>query len=243
MTEAAWIVGFHAVQGLLKSGRPVEVIWIQAGRRDRRTQEICRLARERGIEVRFVPVARLKAVADGVAHNGCAARACPVPLRKIEDCLAHPEEAGRLLILDDVVDPHNIGAVVRSAAAFGIDGVILCGPSVPPLGGAAAKSAAGLLQAVPLIKAKVAGDVLRTLAEAGYWIFGADAEGTAVQRIEAPDRWALCVGSEERGLRAKTRHQVDEWVSIPMAPGVESLNVSVATGILLHALTAALPKG
>jgi len=237
MAGMDWVVGFHAVLGLLESGQAVEVVLIQDGRRDSRIRTIVSKARARGTDVRFVPSGKLREVAGSVPHNGCAARAGSVVLREIDDLIAPEGRPGRLLLLDDINDPHNLGAAIRSAAAFGVDGLIIAGPSAPPLGGAAAKAAAGHVHSVPLVRAKVAADVLVRLAGEGYWIFGADSTGEDLGRVKVPDRWVLCVGSEEKGLRAKTRHRVDEWVSIPMAPGVESLNVSVATGVLLYAMT------
>ena len=237
MLDGNWVVGFHAVLGLLESVQPIEVVWVQDGRRDERVRTVVSKARGRGVDVRFVPSGRLREVAVEVSHNGCAARSGPVPFREIEDCIAPEGLPGKLLLLDDISDPHNLGAAIRSAAAFGVDGLIIAGPSAPPLGGAAAKAAAGHIHRVPLVRTKVAADVLVHLAGEGYWIFGADSDGDDLSQVKVPDRWVLCVGSEERGLRAKTRHRVDEWVSISMAPGVESLNVSVATGVLLYAMT------
>ena len=241
MTGADWVVGFHAVLGLLEGGQAVEIVWVQDGRHDNRVRTIVAKARSRGVDVRFVPSGKLKEVAGTVPHNGCAARSGPVPLREIDDCIAAEGMAGRLLLLDDVADPHNLGAAIRSAAAFGVDGLIIAGPQAPPLGGAAAKAAAGHIHRVPLVRAKVAADILVRLAGEGYWIFGADATGEDLREVTTPERWVLCVGSEERGLRAKTRHRIDEWVAIPMERTVESLNVSVATGILLYQLCRGLP--
>ena len=234
MPDSDWVVGFHAVLGLLESGQEIEVVWVQDGRRDGRVRKIVSKARARGLEVRFVPPGKLKEIAGAVAHNGCAARGGPVPLCQIEDCIAPEGKPGGILLLDDVADPHNLGAAIRSAAAFGVDGLIVAGPSAPPLGGAAAKAAAGHIHSVPLVRSKVAADVLVHLAGEGYWVFGADSSGESLDLVKIPDRWVLCIGSEERGLRAKTRKRIDEWVAIPMAPGVESLNMSVATGVLLY---------
>lgn len=236
--DSRWTVGFHAVLGLIESDRAVELVWIQDGRRDARVRRVVAAARSAGIEVRFVPARTLHDVAGGVAHNGCAARTGPTEWSTLEACIAAEGEDGRLLLLDDVADPHNLGAAIRSAAAFGVDGVIVAGPSAPPLGGAAAKAAAGHIARVPLVRARVAADVLTRLATEGYWIYGADAAGEDLRRTEVPGRWVLCIGSEEKGLRAKTRRRVDEWLAIVMRPGVESLNLSVATGIFLFALGA-----
>jgi 23S rRNA (guanosine2251-2'-O)-methyltransferase len=236
MTDSGWVVGFHAALAALESGRPVEQLWLQDGRRDGRLGRLEAAARERGVPVRRVPKRRLDEVSAGQPHNGCAMRAAPVALRSVDELVAADGEPGRLVLLDAVDDPHNLGAVIRSAAAFAIDGVIIAGPSAPPLGGAVAKAAAGHLERVPIARANVAADALRTLRDAGYWVLGADMSGTPSLEIDPTDRWVLCLGSEQKGLRAKTRSAIDEFIAIPMAPGVESLNLSVAAGVLMYEL-------
>jgi len=234
--QIGWIVGHHAVAAALSGDRSVEVVWVQRGRRDHRVREVEELARTNGVPLKLVTRERLDALADGAPHNGCAARSAPVALRPLEDLLQKDDDSGRLLLVDDVIDPHNVGALIRTAAAFGIDGVIVAGPSAPPLGGALARAAAGQLERIPIARAKVAGDVLARLREHGYWAFGAQAGAMPAAEVSTTRRWVLCMGSEERGLRAKTRAAIDEWVGIRMAAGVESLNVSVAGGILLYEL-------
>jgi 23S rRNA (guanosine2251-2'-O)-methyltransferase len=238
---STWIVGYQAVLAALEGGRPIGLLWLQQGRRDRRVHRLVELARSRAVATRFVSRARLDECAGSVPHNGCAARCEPFPLLAVEDLIAAAGVAARLLLLDSVTDPHNLGAVIRTAAAFAVDGVVVAGVSAPPLGGAVAKAAAGQLERVRLARDQVAADALAALRDAGYWVLGADAAGQPVGSVRPVDRWVLCVGAEKRGLRAKTRHQVDEWVRIPMAPGVESLNLSVATGILLYELCARWP--
>jgi 23S rRNA (guanosine2251-2'-O)-methyltransferase len=181
-----------------------------------------------------VPKRRLDEVSAGQPHNGCALRGAPVALRRVEELVAADGVDARLVLLDTIDDPHNLGAVVRSAAAFGIDGVIVAGPSAPPLGGAAAKAAAGHMERVPIARVNVAADVLRALRDEGYWVLGAAMEGSASPDVDPTNRWVLCLGSEAKGLRAKTRSAIDEFVAIPMAEGVESLNLSVAAGVLMY---------
>jgi 23S rRNA (guanosine2251-2'-O)-methyltransferase len=241
MTETDLIFGFHAVLGAIESERPVEVVWLQKGRHDRRLQRLVDAARDRGVAVRWVPKKRLDELADAAPHNGCAARCGPVALARLDEVIAPDGHPGRVLLLDDVTDPHNLGAVVRTAVAFGARGVIIAGPSAPPLGDAAARAAAGLLGRVPLVRVNVAADALAHLRAEGYWVLGADAGGTPASDVTPIDRWVLCVGAEDRGLRAKTRSAVDEFIRIPIAEGVESLNLSVATGILLYHLCQVWP--
>ena len=195
------------------------------------------MARTRGVRYDLVPRTRIDGVAEGVAHNGCAIRSAPVAFVDLDDLVRDEGEPSRLLLVDDLSDPHNLGAVLRTAAAFAIEGVVIAGPSAPPLGGAVAKAAAGLLGRVPLVRGKVAADALVHLRDQGYWVFAAETGGTPLDEIQRSPRWVLCIGAEERGLRAKTRSQVDEFVAIPMADGVESLNLSVSAGILLWELS------
>lgn len=239
MTAGSWIVGVHGVLAALEGGRPVDLVWLQQGRRDRRMAAVAEAARQRGVPVRSVPRARLDEVAAGGPHTGCAARSAPIAFRSLEELVAPSGAPSRLVVLDHLLDPHNLGAVVRSAAAFAVDGIVVAGPSAPPLDGAAERAAAGHLGRVPLARVNVAADALRLLRDEGYWVFGADMTGTPVVEVTVPSRWVLCLGAEERGVRAKTRAAVDEWVAVPMAPAVESLNVSVTAGILLYALSTA----
>jgi 23S rRNA (guanosine2251-2'-O)-methyltransferase len=237
MGDELWTVGFHAVMAILEGGQPVDALWLQKDRRDRRMQKIKGIARSRGIRYDVVPRARLDKVSGGVAHNGCAVRSAPVDFVEIGELVQTADGPSRLLLLDDLEDPHNLGAVLRTAAAFAVDGVVIAGPSAPPLGGAVAKAATGLVGRVPLAREKVAADVLSRLKSEGYWVFAADAHGTPLDEVASSPRWVLCIGAEERGLRAKTRAQVDEMVAVPMAEGVESLNLSVSAGILLWELS------
>jgi 23S rRNA (guanosine2251-2'-O)-methyltransferase len=232
-----WLIGFHAVLGALEAGRPADLLWLQDGRRDRRAHQLVEVARGHQVPVRWVARGRLDDIAEGVPHNGCALRCAPLGWRSLDELITEPECPGRLVLLDAALDPHNIGAVVRTSAAFAIDGLIVAGPSAPPLAGAVATAAAGHLDRVPLVRASVAADALRVLRDAGYWCYGAAADGAAVSAIRPINRWVLCVGGEARGVRAKTRSMIDEWLAIPMAPGVESLNLAVASAVLLWELT------
>lgn len=226
-----WVVGFHAVLAAVEqTSDRVELVLVAdgGGGRGRRVLEA---AGRWGVRVRPAARRELDEVAGGVAHNGFAARLAPAPLADAASLL---EEPGPALIvgLDCVEDGHNVGAVVRVAAAFSLGGVVLSGPHPPPLGGAAAKVAAGTLSLVRVCHVGSLGDYARSAREAGFWVFGADARGRALGTVDVPDRLVLCLGAEGAGLRAKTRSALDEVIAIPLAASVESLNLAVATGIL-----------
>ncbi len=226
-----WVVGFHAVLAAVEqTPERVELVLLAegGGGRGRRVLEA---AGRRKVRVR--PAARrdLDELAGGVAHNGFAARVTPAPLADASALLALPAPA-LIVGLDCVEDGHNVGAVVRVAAAFALAGVVLAGPHPPPLGGAAAKVAAGTLPLVRIGCVGSLGDYARAAREAGFWVFGADARGRSLATVELPERLVLCLGGEGGGLRAKTRSALDEVVAIPLAARVESLNLAVATGVL-----------
>lgn len=230
-TRSDWVVGFHAVLAVVEqTPERVELVLLAdgVGGRGRRILEA---AGRRKVRVR--PAARrdLDEVAGEVAHNGCAARLTPAPLADASALLAAPGSA-LIVGLDCVEDGHNVGAVVRVAAAFALAGVVISGPHPPPLGGAAAKVAAGTLPLVRVSHVGSLGDYARAAREAGFWVFGADPRGRALDAVELPERLVLCLGAEGAGLRAKTRSALDEVVAIPLAAPVESLNLAVSTGVL-----------
>ncbi|MGD1147283.1 MAG: RNA methyltransferase [Thermoanaerobaculaceae bacterium] len=229
---AEWVVGFHTVLAALeREAARVEVVWIADGLGGPRARQVLDAARAAGVRFSSVPRRKLDEAAAGNAHNGVAARLAPAPLAEPESLLSLDGQVC-LIGLDGLEDGHNLGAVVRSAAAFGLGGVVLGGPHPPPLGGAAAKVAAGTLPLVRIAHVGALGDFAVAAKEAGFWVYGAEAGGTPLDRLELPDRLLLCLGAEAGGLRAKTRKALDGTVAIPLAAGVESLNLSVAAGVL-----------
>ena len=231
-SRAEWVAGFHAVlAALAHEPARVEVVWVGDGVAGPRAGQLLDAARAAGVRFARVPRRKLDEVADGTAHNGAAARLAPAPLADARALLAAPAPAC-IVGLDALEDPHNLGAVVRTAAAFGLAGVVMGGPHPPPLGGAAAKVAAGTLPLVRVAHVGSLGDFATAAKDAGYWVWGAEAGGTPLDRVELPDRLLLCLGAEAGGLRAKTRQALDGVVAIPIAPEVESLNLSVAAGVL-----------
>ncbi|MCB1882757.1 MAG: 23S rRNA (guanosine(2251)-2'-O)-methyltransferase RlmB [Geminicoccaceae bacterium] len=178
---------------------------------------------------RFVP--------DDAQHQGVALQTAPLPPVLLERLVAVQPEAGLLLVLDQITDPRNFGAILRSAAALGVGGVVVPERRSAELGGAAAKAASGALDLVPVAEVVNLARALGQLQAAGYWITGLDgAAGRTLADSGPTRRRAVVMGSEGTGLRRLVGAACDELVRIPIEPRMESLNVSVAAGIALYEL-------
>jgi 23S rRNA (guanosine2251-2'-O)-methyltransferase len=230
------IWGIHPVMEALR-GNPglVREVITQGRPGSAKIQEIIDLAGRQGIPVSNPPRLPLPAGEVPANHQGVMARLKGFPTCSLEDLLSGPETSPPTLVaLDSIQDPHNLGAIIRSAAAAGAAGVIIPKDRSAPLDGAAAKVAAGAMGRIKVCQVTNLVDSLRQLKEAGYWIYGA--EGQSGQSIHATDlsgKLCLVIGSEGKGLRPLVRQQCDFLVAIPMSGLVESLNASVAAGVML----------
>ena len=173
-------------------------------------------------------------------HQGVVLETAPLPNIEIEEIAA----GGIVIVLDQVTDPHNVGAVLRSAAAFGATGLVMPARHSPPLTGTLAKSASGALEIVPIILAGNLAQALTDLGEAGYWRLGfaEEAEKTLVE-TELSLPLALVLGAEGKGLRHLTRERCDALCRIATSRDMQSLNISNAAAIALHWATTALLRG
>lgn len=240
------IYGLHAVRALLlrDPGR-VRRVLLQRGRQDVRAQEIERLARAAGCAFERVEGERLSQRLGDVVHQGVAAEVT-VLAPWDEDALieavtaaltaAPAQGSGPLLLaLDGVQDPHNLGACLRTADACGAMALIVPRDRAAPLNATARKAAAGAAESTPVAVVTNLSRTLRLLKDAGLWIVGAAAEGAQrAQDVELTGPRVLVLGSEGSGLRELTRRHCDWLVRLPSVGAVESLNVSVAAGMLLY---------
>ncbi|HEX4052174.1 MAG TPA: 23S rRNA (guanosine(2251)-2'-O)-methyltransferase RlmB [Steroidobacteraceae bacterium] len=255
------IYGVHAVRALLlRDPRRVRRVLLQRGRQDARAQEIERLARAAGCPLDRVEGERLTQRLGDVVHQGVAAEVVALTPWD-EDALiqavtaAGPGTPGArgdplLLALDGVQDPHNLGACLRTADACGALAVIVPRDRAAPLNATARKAAAGAAESTPVAVVTNLARTLRLLKDAGLWIVGASAEGVQrAQDIELTGPRVLVLGAEGAGLRELTKRHCDWLVRLPSVGAVESLNVSVAAGMLLYeavrqrALSAQAPAG
>ena len=240
------IYGLHAVRALLER-RPQTVVAAKVLRdASGKLAELARALAARGIAIERVSRHDLDRLAEGGAHQGVLVEveaAAEFSVGDFEALVLERGRALRLLVLDGVEDPRNLGACLRTADAAGIDAVVVPKDHSAKLTPAAVKTATGATETVPVFRASNLARAIAWLKEAGVWVVGADAAATqSLYRTKLAPPVALVLGGEGRGVRRLTRDLCDELVYIPMQGSVESLNVSVATGILLFELVRQAPK-
>ena len=232
----ALIGGFHAVMAAMEKGRAISRVRLAAGRRDGRAEALRQVAGDSGIDILDADMAELDAMLPGVRHQGCVAE-CPLVQPRSESelpALLAASDRPWVLALDQVQDPHNLGACLRSAAAAGVTAVIAPRKRAAGLTAAVRKVAAGATERVPFVPVTNLARALGRLQDDGFWVIGLEATAqTCIHGADLPERLVLVAGGEARGMRERTAGQCDASVSIPMAGEVESLNVSVATGVAL----------
>ena len=229
--------GFHAVTARVRQHPgSVHALYVDASRNDARARDIAARAAAAGIKVHPVEGSRLDALAGHARHQGIVAQIDDaLPHVTVDDVLDTLTEPALLVILDGVTDPHNLGACLRSADAFGAHALIVPKDRAVGVNATVAKAASGAADTVPVIAVTNLARTLRALKERGVWLLGAEAgrERLYDADLAGPIGWVL--GAEGTGLRRLTRELCDRMVGIPLVGSVESLNVSVATGICLYA--------
>ncbi|HJR71130.1 MAG TPA: 23S rRNA (guanosine(2251)-2'-O)-methyltransferase RlmB [Gammaproteobacteria bacterium] len=240
------IYGLHAVRAVLER-RPETLVVAKVLREaSGKLGELTRALTARGVPVERVARADLDRLTDGGVHQGIVVDVAATPEFSIADFESLVLERGRavrLLVLDGVEDPRNLGACLRTADAAGIDAVVVPKDHSAKLTAVAVKTSTGAAETVPVFRAPNLARTLTWLKEAGVWVVGADAgarQSLYATKLAPPV--ALVLGGEGRGVRRLTRDLCDELVFVPMAGSVESLNVSVATGVVLFELLRQAPK-
>jgi 23S rRNA (guanosine2251-2'-O)-methyltransferase len=225
----AVLSGINPVVEALRAGRPLDRVLVAQGAGGPRIQEIVDLSRRASIPVRFEPRGALERLAGTTAHQGVVALGAATKYADIDSV------AGDLLVvLDGVEDPHNLGAIVRTAHAAGAAAVVIPERRAVGLTDVVAKAAAGALEHLPVVRVVNINRTLEELKEKGYWIYGLDERGTdEYTRVEYGAPTVLVFGGEGKGLHEQVRKHCDLLLRIPMAGAISSLNVSVAAGVVL----------
>jgi 23S rRNA (guanosine2251-2'-O)-methyltransferase len=230
------LTGIHAVREALEAARPLDRIVIAKGRQDTRTEEIVQLARKQGVPVRFEDRGQLDRLANSKDHQGVVALAAARGAASLEEIIgsAKASQRGLIVLLDGVEDPHNLGAIVRTALAAGAHGVVIPERRAAGLTDTVSRASAGALSHLPVAKVTNLVRSMEELKEAGYWLIGLDehAEQSYTQ-ADYNSPVGIVLGGEGQGLHELTRRRCDFLVSLPTTGPVKSLNVSVATGVVL----------
>ncbi len=240
MKKQELIYGIHAVKTLLKT-RPSDVIQliVQEGRQDQRVAELTEMASAARIPCETVSKNKLQDwFKEGQNHQGIVAKCKPLSAwteNELFECIENATDRVVLLILDGVQDPHNLGACMRSANAFGVTAVIAPKDRAATLTDVVKKVACGAAEHTPFVAVTNLHRTIKQVQERGVWLVGLDSEGTlALADVDLKGNIGIVMGSEGQGLRRLTKEACDYLAKIPMQGMVESLNVSVATGIALY---------
>lgn len=243
MSNPKIIYGFHAVTVRLRQHpKSMHAIYLDGQRQDGRMRDLVKLAESCQVKVHHVDRERLTGLTGNTQHQGVVAQVDQIVLNQnVDDLIEKAQAANRapvFLILDGIQDPHNLGACLRVADVFGVDAIIAPKDKSVGVTPTVAKVASGAAETVPYIMVTNLARTLRELKDHQIWVFGADMDGTRllndVPFCEYKHGIALVLGAEGAGLRKLTKDTCDELISIPMFGHVESLNVSVASGICLY---------
>ena len=237
MSQISFIHGFHAIIAKLRH-QPDAIleIFIDADRHDARARDLMRHAELQKVKIIPVDAKRLEGMAGGMRHQGVVARVSGTSRHvTLDDVLDTLEEPAFLLVLDGIQDPHNLGACLRVADAVGAHAVIAPKDRAVGLTQTAIKVASGAAESVPYITVTNLARTLRELQEREIWVIGTDAEAQEdLYTAQWPEATAWVLGAEGDGMRRLTRETCDQLVTIPMLGSVQSLNVSVASGVCLY---------
>lgn len=240
MEDQEWIAGKHSLLEALRAGRTINKIWVAEGAQKHLTQPILAEAKNRGIVVQFVDKRKLDQMAQGMQHQGVVAQAAPYAYVEVEELLARAaerEEPPFLLILDEIEDPHNLGSILRTAECTGVHGVIIPKRRSAAVTATVSKTSAGAVEYVPVARVTNLVQTMEQLKEAGVWIVGTDV--AAKEEIYGggdilSGSVAVVIGNENQGMGRLVRENCDVLLKLPMNGKLNSLNASVAAGVVMY---------
>lgn len=235
--EELTIEGRNAVLEAFRSGKTIDKLFVLSGCQDGPIKSIIRESKKYDTIINYVPKERLDQMSATKKHQGVIAFAAAYEYAQVEDMLRAAEEKGEapfLILLDNIEDPHNLGAIIRTANLAGAHGVIIPKRRAVGLTAAVAKTSAGALNYTPVAKVTNLSQTIKELTEQGIWFVCADMEGTVLYQLDLKGPIGLVIGSEGEGVSKLVRENCDFTASIPMAGEIDSLNASVAAGVLAY---------
>lgn len=231
------IAGRNAVYEALNAGRPVDSVLIAKDNNSGPVARIIALCHKRGVVVKDVNSQKLDAMCGGLNHQGVAAIAAAHEYAEVDDILARAEKKGEqpfIIIADEINDPHNLGAIIRTAEAAGAHGLIIPKRGSVGLTGAVGKASCGALEYLPVARVANLAATVEQLKKKNIWVYGAEMSGKPMFETDFSGACALVIGSEGFGISRLLSEKCDFLVSLPMEGNISSLNASVAAGIMMY---------
>lgn len=231
------LAGRNAVMEALKGSSRINRLMIANGSNEGSVREMVAIAKEKGIPVQFVERTKIESIARGIRHQGVLAQVAPVEYVELEDILQVAKDKNEppfILLLDELEDPHNLGAILRTADAAGVHGVLIPKRRSCPLSATVAKTSAGAVEYVPVARIGNIVQTIKALKNEGLWVAAADMDGKDYHDSDLTGPLLLIVGSEGQGVGRLVKEQCDFVVSLPMVGKINSLNASVAASILMY---------
>jgi len=232
-----FVIGRHPAVAALRSQQTINKVFLQTGVKSEAIDEIRQLAQRRHLVISEVPKQKLDTMTDHENHQGVVLGVAAFEYASIDDLFANAEKAGEqpfFLILDNVEDPHNLGSILRTADASGVHGVIIPKRRAVGLTSTVSKTSTGAIETVPVARVTNLVNTVNDLKKRGMWIFGTDMAGTDYRDWNAKGATGLIIGNEGKGISRLLKETVDETLTIPMVGTVQSLNASVAAGLLMY---------
>jgi len=229
------VYGRGPVRELLRGERQVECLLLQKGLEGGVPAQLAAMAKNKGLPVKQIDAQGLDKLCGGANHQGVAAQVSAMRYAELDDIFRRAgDEPVLLVVADEIEDPHNLGAIIRTAEAAGAHGLIIPKRRSAGLSQTVVKTSAGATEPLPVARVPNLPTVIEDIKVRGVWVYGADAKGKNYQEVDFSGPAALVLGSEGRGLGRLVRERCDDLVSLPMHGKMTSLNVSVAAGILLY---------
>lgn len=234
--EDNFVFGHHAAVEALQQGRGNK-LFLQEDSRGEKVEELKEIAREQAVPVKWVPKQKLETLSNHGVHQGVVLAITPYEYLSLDQLIERTKEKKEdpfFLILDSIEDPHNFGSILRTADASGVDGVIIPKHRAVGITPIVTKTSTGAVEYVPVARVTNLVQAVQQLKEIGFWVFGTDMTGTNFQKWNAKGSIALVIGNEGKGMSPGLKKEMDELLTIPMTGHVQSLNASVAAGLLMY---------
>ena len=232
------LLGNNSVIEALKAGRPINKIIIERSKHNNHLKEIFLLARQQKVTVQEADGLVLEKIAEGQKHQGVVAYVSPVEYAEVDTIIALSKQSERqplIVILEEVQDPHNFGAIIRSCEAAGVNGIIIPQRRSCPITEVVSTASSGAIEHMPIARVGNISQLINKLKDSGFWIVAADMDGESLwtSKIGFDFPVALVVGGESKGVGRLTKSECDYVVTVPMLGKVNSLNASVATAVVV----------